>query len=1000
MRKRLLIFLMGMFISSSLLFSLSQQFVTHPMSEMKKIDPELRIKSLMPQEKVKVIVWLNGNKSSESFKKIGIVKYQYNIIPAVAMEVSSNELEKLAKESNVERIVPDRIIKTLRLESMAVIKANNASSSFNVNGTGINISIIDTGIFNHTEFQNPNRITKQKCYCNFTLNCCPDGTAESDNATDDEGHGTNCAGIAAGKGDGVANGVATNASLFAVKVMNSAGTGSDSDLIAGIDWAVNNSANIISLSLGGTISESETCYSYPSSLAVDNATKQGVIVVIAAGNSGPSSQTIAAPGCAKRAITVGNTNDNDDIVSFSSRGPTKDNRTKPDLTAPGSSINSTYKNGDYFPMSGTSQATPHVAGVAALVMQRFNQINGYYPSPDIVKAILITAVNTTGMSSSYEQRNNVYGSGRIDAYEALRIANSSTNFTRNNTISAGQEHHYKINVTSADFKTTLYWPEDMDTNNNLNLIVRNSTNNISYNTDPNDTVEQVFIANASTGYWDVYISCINGTNQTYYLVSNMMIFNYTTAPALILMNPENKTYTNRTGIPLNFTTDSTNQTIWYRLDGGSETVITGNMTFNVSSDGQHNITLYVNDSYNNINQSTQYFSVDSVPPIITNSNVDKSLALLNENVNITANIDDDNLNSTWLNITWSGGSVLRNMVNSSSTYYYLFNETNQTGNYLVMIFANDTFGNINNASVNFTVADPVNVSSAVTNGSAAVNVSVKIFYNGMSQIRNQSTNTSFNFIIPAGLWDVVINTTQLNVALFNANLTQNVTRDVKFNDNVQMSYVVTNVRALKTVALKFDNFTFSLANVTFSFNSSLVNNQSNLNVYKCENWNFTNSSCSNSWQGDSSDATFNATININNVTLITLNFSAFSLGENQTTTTTTTTIAATTTTESSGDGGNVATTTRLTTSTTLASTTTITATTEITTTTTAPAAKPIEEEKTVFHGVKTWYVIPVVIIAIFIVIVWYVKYYKEASEDTVFKKLKEKWGQQTFVVKF
>jgi hypothetical protein len=172
-----------------------------------------------------------------------------------------------------------------------------------------------------------------------------------------------------------------------------------------------------------------------------------------------------------------------------------------------------------------------------------------------------------------------------------------------------------------------------------------------------------------------------------------------------------------------------------------------------------------------------------------------------------------------------------------------------------------------------------------------------------------------------------------------------------------------------------------------------------LNVYKCENWNFTNSSCSNSWQGDSSDATFNATININNVTLITLNFSAFSLGENQTTTTTTT-IAATTTIESSGNGGNVATTTRLTTSTTLASTTTITATTEINTTTTAPAAKPIEVEKTVFHGVKTWYVIPVVIIAIFIVIVWYVKYYKEASEDIMFKKLKEKWSQQTFVVKF
>jgi serine protease AprX len=1193
MRKVLLIFLTVMFVSSSLLVSLSQQFTAYTRPEIKKIDPELMgIKSLKSGEKVKVIVWLNGNKSSESFKKIGRVKYQYKIIPAVAMEVPVSELENLAKESNVEKIVPDRMVSAFRLESMAIIKANNASSTFGVNGTGINISIVDTGIFNHTEFQSPNRIVKQKCYCNFTLNCCPDGTAESDNATDDYGHGTHCAGIVAGKGDGSGYGVATNASLFAVKVMNSVGQGSDSDVVAGIDWSVQNGANIISLSLGGSFQYQ--CYDFSSSEAVDNATKQGVVVVIAAGNSGPSSQTIGPPGCAKRAITVGNTNDNDNIASNSSRGPTKDNRTKPDLTAPGSSITSTYNDGSYATLSGTSMSTPHVAGVAALLIQRFYQINSYYPNPDRVKAILITAVNTTGMTG-YTQRNNDFGSGRTDAYEALRIIN----FTKNNTISAGQEHQYKINVTSADFKTTLYWPEDENTNNNLNLIIKNSTNNISYPTDPNDTVEQVFVTNASTGYWDVYIDCINGTNQTYYLASNMEIFEDITPPVLILIKPENTTYTNRTGIPLNFSTDSTNQTIWYRLNGGNETVVTGNTTFNVSSDGQHNITLYVNDSYNNINQSTQYFSVDSAPPIIyilspvsnsnytttsiwfnvslnengnvslcsidvgsnftltglngtyfynlsiiaegyhnvtfyvndsvdwvnsssvnftimiqpniTNSNVDNRLILLNENVNISANIDDDNLNYTWVNITWPNGiSVLSGMSNSFSSYYYVFNETNQTGNYNVTIFSNDTFGSYNNASVNFTVANAVNVSSAVTNGSTSVNVSVKIFYNGTSQIRNQTINTSFGFIIPGGLWDLEINTTLLNVTLFNTNLTQNVTRDIKFNDNIQVGNISSNVNTLKTIALKFDNFTFSTANLTFFFNSSLVNNSNNLNVYKCDDWNFTGSNCSTSWVGDSSDTTFNATINYNNtviysnVTLITLNFSAFSLGENQsttTTTTTTTTIAATTTTESSGDSGSdsttttmpswmnrtqvnlylngtqgnfyylnnsyanltvtvnvtggivnlktnmtgwaiqtdttpltnlsiitcsdnktyynitgwfnqtanytsdsetyyaicyVTTTTNITTTTTTILSTTVTTTIQGTTTTTTT----IKEEKIAAPGIKNWYVIPIVVIAIMIVVVWYIKYYKEAGEDVVFKRLKQKWHQQNFVVNF
>jgi len=1089
--RRSLIFLVIIFVSSSLLISISQQSVQNSKPEMKKIEPELmKIKSLKNQEKVKVIVWLNENKSIESFKNIGKIKYRYKIIPAIAMEVPVNDLEKLAKEKTVDRIVSDRLVSAFRLESMKVIKATNASSTFNVNGTDINISIVDSGIFNHTEFQYPNRIIKQKCYCNVEPgNCCPDGTSEDDNATDDESHGTNCAGIAAGKGDGHGHGVATNASLIAVKVLNATGWGSDSDVIAGIDWSVENGANVISLSLGSPLGGLQ-CYDFTLSEVVDNVTKRGVVVVAAAGNNVSPAQTIATPACAKRVVTVGNTNDDDTIYSSSSRGPTKDNRTKPDLTAPGVSIDSTSLNDGYIPMTGTSQATPHVAGVAALVIQRFNQINGYYPDPDRVKTILITAVNTTGMNNAgYEQRNNNYGSGRIDAYEALRIIN----FTKNNTISTGQEHHYKVNVTSTDFKTTLYWPEDMDINNNLNLIVRNSTHNISYPTDPNDTVEQVFVSNAKTGFWDVYVDDVSGNNQIYYLASNMGIFDDVTPPSLILIKPANITYTNRTDIPLNFSTDDANQTIWYTVDGLNEIAITGNMTFNVTSDGQHNITLYVNDSLNNINQSTRYFYVDSSPPIIyiispvsnstmnytsksvwfnislnENGNVslcsvdggqnitlsnlngtyfynfssnisegyhnvtfyvndsvgwmnsstvnfnvmikpnitlsiDKRLVLFNESVNISTNVDDSNLNYTWINITWPNGtSILENMIFYSPWFYsYGFNRTNQTGDYRATVFANDTFGNYNNASINFTVANAINVSSTVTNGSTDVTVSVKLLYNGTDQIRNQTTNTSFDFIIPGGLWDLSINTTELNVTLFNTNLTQNITRDIKFNDNVQMSNITTNVTALKTVVLKFDNFTFSRANLTFLFNANLVNNQSNLNVYKCDNWSFSNSNCSDNWKMDSSDPTFNATINTNNVTLVTLNFSAFSLGENQsitTTTTTTTTIAATTTPASSEDGGSVGNTTMTTTST---ITTLIQTTTEMTTTT-EPSQNVVtqqeenttitKEEKNVEHGIKAWYLIPIFIIAAAIVGLWYFKYYKENSDDEVFKRLKQKWG--------
>jgi len=1082
---KVLVFLLTLFLVFFLISSMSYQFKPIIKPELKKIDPELmELKSLESQEKVKVIVWLNENESSESFKRIGRVKYQYNIIPAVAMEVSVNELETLARESSVEKIVPDRIVSTFRLESMALINASDASSTFNVNGTDVNVSIIDTGIFNHTEFQGPNRIVKQKCYCNVAPgNCCPNGTAEDDNATDDHSHGTHCAGIAAGKGDGYTHGVATNASLFAVKVFNASGIALDSDVVAGIEWAIDNGANVLSLSFGSNLG-SDQCYDFSSSEAVDNATKQGVVVIVSAGNLGSSAETIAAPACAKRAITVGNTNDNDNIYFSSSRGPTKDNRTKPDLTAPGVSINSTINSlNGYGSKTGTSMSGPHVAGVAALVLQQFNRINGYYPNPDRVKAILITAVNTTGMSSSYSQRNNVYGSGRIDAYEALRIIN----FTENNTISAGEEHHYKINVTSADFKTTLYWPENSSINNDLNLFVGNATQNYSYHTDANDSVEQYFFTDAATGFWDIYVVAASGTNQVYYLASNMNITNDVTAPALVLVKPENTTYTNQTGIPLNFTTDSTNHTIWYTINGTDEVGVTGNTTFNVSSDGSHYITLYVNDSYNNANQSTQYFTLDTTPPIITivsptsnsvsnyssksiwfnisldetgnvslysvdasgnltmgelnvtyfhnqstvtegnhnvtfyvndshgfensssvnftvsidpviaNQTVDKSLVLLNESVNISANVSEDNVAFALVNITWPDGNYTsQNMTNSSSLYYYLFNDTNRTGIYNILVYVNDTLSNEANKSLSFEVGEAINVSSQVTNGTTAVSVTIKILYNGTDQIRNQTTNTSLDFTIPSGLWDVFVNTSQLNVTLYDSNLTQNITRQINISDDVSGNFSA-NVYAIKTVAAKFENFNFSLVNLSFDFNSGLVNDTSALEVYRCSNWNFISSNCSIDWTNDTTDAVFNTTIGTSNVTVVSLNLSAFSLGETQTTTTipTTTTAPATTTVSSSGgSNGNVTTTTPNATTTTIQETTTSPTTTTSPSVATPPSTTTTISTKKEIAEVQTaWYLALIPSFALIGLIVWFI-FLRKPKED-VFKKLKEKWASRS-----
>jgi subtilisin family serine protease len=249
-------------------------------------------------------------------------------------------------------------------------------------GTNITIAIIDTGIdYTHDDLGN----CTQSQFLNGT--CAKviggyDFFSNDLNPMDDHGHGTHVAATAAG--NGTLNGVAPNASLVAYKVLSQWGWGFSSDIISAIEHAMdpNQDGNtsdhydIASLSLGGSGDPNDL-----KSRAVDRAVEAGVIVVVAGGNSGPSSQTLLSPGVAREAITVGATDKSDNIASFSSRGPTSINTIKPDIMAPGVSICAaqygSYASGsecidaEHIAISGTSMATPHIAGAAALLLQKF-----------------------------------------------------------------------------------------------------------------------------------------------------------------------------------------------------------------------------------------------------------------------------------------------------------------------------------------------------------------------------------------------------------------------------------------------------------------------------------------------------------------------------------------------------------------------------------------------------------------------------------------------------
>jgi hypothetical protein len=678
------------------------------------------------------------------------------------------------------------------------------------------------------------------------------------------------------------------------------------------------------------------------------------------------------------------------------------------LTAPGVDIISTYNTGPtgYATEDGTSQAAPHITGVAALLIQKYNQNHEHLPDPDMVKTILLTAVNTTGMENvGYEQRNNVYGAGRIDAYEALRIMN----FTRNSTIYQGQEHHYKINVTNSNLKVTLYWPEDRNTNNNLGLIIGNRSYNFSYSTDANDSIEQVFRRNANTGFWNVFVKGISGNNQEYHIASNMEIFEDLAPPSLTLVLPSNTTYGNRTFLPLNFTTDETNQTIWYTIDDFNETFLTGNTTFNVSSDGAHKLTLYVNDSYDNINQSTQYFSIDTTPPKYFDNSTNSTVAGVKiefrlrwtDITNLSGYVFSfDNCTGTFVNGTWQAMTGIENWSNVTKL-------VNSTVGCIIRwkVYANDTFNYWNisqNYSLNTTENSPPNWYGNETSISSA----------------NYAPGQTYLFNVT---W---IDDVNFDKALIEHNFTgSSIPHNDSFTGSVNGEYYfsVSDLRVGTYVWRSFGNDTGNRWNVTDQWIYSVSKGLTDIAVYL-------NGTRGNRNYQPNQVANFTVTLNvtgkyvnltmnisgwvnltgltplINYTTLTSVksyNVTGYWLGDVNYTSdsetwyvsvTTTSTSTSTTTTISQGDGSNSTTTSSSSTSTTTLNTTSTTTSTpneDASDEVTSTVLEEYSKVKTFSAPSYLYLVVIIIVVTIVGIVVWKVVLPGRTDE---YQRLKEKWG--------
>ena len=379
-------------------------------------------------EKIPVRVRLNNMDAFNALPSFMMdinLKYQFHLVPGFAASLLPWQIEVLSQLDNVIQIEFDRPVQMTLNGANYWFGTEKARADFSIDGNAdgdsttyskndMVIAVIDTGVdADHVDLDG-GKVIGWKDYVNSKTS-----------PYDDQGHGTHVSSIIAGDGDGNSayKGVAPNAALVGIKVLDSQGSGSLSDVEAGVQWAIDNKdlygINIISMSLGSSGSSDGTD---SLSQTVNSATSNGIVIVVAAGNEGPGDYTIGSPAAADKAITVGAVADVSEngfnLASFSSRGPTADGRIKPDITAPGYQITAAEagSTNGYVTYSGTSMATPFVSGTVALMLQENPNL-----TPQEVKDILMNTAVDYGIVG----KDNDYGAGLMDGYESIDMADSS-----------------------------------------------------------------------------------------------------------------------------------------------------------------------------------------------------------------------------------------------------------------------------------------------------------------------------------------------------------------------------------------------------------------------------------------------------------------------------------------------------------------------------------------------------------------------------------------------
>lgn len=488
-------------------------------------------------EKIPVIVLFNTKLDDQvrykmkKYLKDAKPKQEFINTPGMALDLTKQEIAELGSMDFVKQVEQDLPVQATMDKAKEWFGVNKAVTDFGVTGDrdgnlkgystqDVVVAVIDTGIdTTHVDLDGGKVIAWK------------DFVSSKTTPYDDNGHGTHVSGIIAGEGDGnsLYKGVAPGAALVGLKVLDKNGSGSMSAVTAAIDWAVTNKSlyniKVINLSLGTSTSSDGTD---STSVAVNNAVDNGIVVCVAAGNSGPAEYTIGSPGAAAKCITVAAMADVGELgfnlADFSSRGPTADGRMKPDISSPGYNITAPKANSvnGYISYSGTSMATPFTAGTVALMLAA-----NYNLTPTQIKSMLISTAKDWGPAGIDLE----YGNGRLDSYEAVKAAGnySGTDITvpshlygSQSILTSGKSDYWQFqtSTTSYPIAITLIMPDWLSSSSqDFDIYLYDKDNVLVSSSTSTKRQETIKFSPTKTGNYTIEVYSYAGTGNYFFDLS-------------------------------------------------------------------------------------------------------------------------------------------------------------------------------------------------------------------------------------------------------------------------------------------------------------------------------------------------------------------------------------------------------------------------------------------------------------------------------------------------